>query len=100
MPPDRDETPVIIASKDKLAMIDEFGDTHALTARVAKPYLQLNANSNEKAAFSIEKTGATDGRSDWTPPEEWVPFVPREHIRGRALLIFWRWPFPRFSPIK
>lgn len=100
MPPDRDETPVIVTTRDKLAMIDEFGDTHALSARVSKSYLQLNANSSEKAVFSIEKPQATDGRSDWTPPEEWVPFVPREHIRGRALLIFWRWPFPRFSPIK
>lgn len=98
-PPDRDETPVIIASRDMLAMIDEFGETHALKARISKPFRDQVAGS-ERADFAIEKLGAQDGRSDWQPPEEWVPFVRREHIRGRALLIFWRWPFPRCSPIK
>jgi signal peptidase I len=97
---DRDETPVVIEKQDKLAMIDEFGDVHALTARVSSAFLNLQPNSIPRADFAIERIGATSGTGDWLPPEAWVPFVPREHIRGRALVIFWRWPFPRLSPIK
>ena len=90
MPPDRDETPVVIQSRDALAMIDEFGEVHALKAR---------ANVGEQG-FLIEPAVARDGERAWAPPEDWHGFVKREHVRGRALLIFWRWPFPRFSPIR
>jgi hypothetical protein len=99
-PVDRDETPVVIQGRDKLAMIDEFGDVHALTARVSAAFRNLQQGSGARADFAIERIGASSGTGDWLPPEEWVPFVPREHIRGRALVIFWRWPFPRLSPIK
>jgi signal peptidase I len=97
-PPDRDETPVVIKSRDLLAMIDEFGDVHALKARVSRSFADQPDHGN--ADFMIEDPTAPDGRRDWKPPEKWVPFVPREHIRGRALVIFWRWPLPRLSPIK
>jgi signal peptidase I len=97
---DRDETPVVIEKQDKLAMIDEFGDVHALNARVSRAFLGLQSTPAQRADFAIERPEAANGNTDWLPPEEWVPFVPREHIRGRALVIFWRWPFPRLSPIK
>lgn len=90
MPPDRDETPVVIGSQDAMAMIDEFGEIHALkaSARVDEDGLHI------KAAPGAES------QAEWQPPEAWHGFVRREHIRGRALVIFWRWPFPRFSPIR
>jgi len=94
VPPDRDETPVLITDRDMMAMIDEFGDVHALKARARV------AESNGKQQLFLQPASSQDGGSEWEPPEEWVPFVPREHIRGRALLIFWRMPFPRLSPIR
>jgi signal peptidase I len=97
-PPDRDETPVVIKSRDLLAMIDEYGDVHALKARVSRSFRDQERDG--RADLLIEDPAGQDGRNDWKPPEQWVPFVPREHIRGRALLIFWRWPFPRLAPIK
>jgi signal peptidase I len=93
-PPDRDETPVIVTDRDMLAMIDEFGDVHALKARARV------VDSNGKRQLFLEPSTSQNGEKEWEPPEEWVPFVPREHIRGRALVIFWRWPFPRLSPIR
>ncbi|MGE3173899.1 MAG: signal peptidase I [Planctomycetota bacterium] len=89
-PPDRDETPVVIASRDKIAMLDELGEVHALDA---------DARVEGNALFISPPTPA-GAEGEWQPPEEWVPFVPREHIRGRALLIFWRWPFPQLTPIR
>lgn len=90
MPPDRDETPVVIQSRDAMAMIDEFGEVHALHAR---------ANVGEQG-FMIEAASGREGERAWEPPEAWHGFAKREHVRGRALLIFWRWPFPRLSPIR
>src|SRR5262245_36932805 len=93
-PPDRDETSVLITDRDMMSMIDEFGDGHALKARARV------AESSGKQQLFVQAATSQDGGSEWEPPEEWVPFVPREHIRGRALVIFWRWPFPRLSPIR
>ena len=89
---DRDETPIVIRSKDALAMIDEFGEIHALKGRA-----QVDEKSGE---FTIEPPTTGDGQKSWQPPEDWHGFVKREHIRGRALVIFYRWPFPRLSPIR
>ena len=89
---DRDETPIVIRSKDAIAMIDEFGEVHALKGRGL-----VDPNTGE---FSIEPPTKAEGQQSWQPPEDWHGFVKREHIRGRALVIFYRWPFPRFSPIR
>ena len=89
---DRDETPIVIRSKDALAMIDEFGEIHALKGRA-----QVDEKTGE---FTIEPPTKAEGQQAWQPPEAWHGFVKREHIRGRALLIFYRWPFPRLSPIR
>jgi signal peptidase I len=89
---DRDETPIVIRSKDALAMIDEFGEIHALKGRA-----QVDEKTGE---FTIEPPTTGDGQKSWQPPEDWHGFVKREHIRGRALVIFYRWPFPRLSPIR
>jgi signal peptidase I len=89
---DRDETPIVIRSKDALAMIDEFGEIHALKGRA-----QVDEKTGE---FTIEPPSTGDGQKSWQPPEDWHGFVKREHIRGRALVIFYRWPFPRLSPIR
>jgi signal peptidase I len=98
-PPDRDETPVVIGSRDAMAMIDEFGDVHALHAR-ARVEDGKGPDGSDQRFLNISPPSPQNGGKEWQPPEEWVPFVPREHIRGRALLIFWRWPFPRLSPIR
>lgn len=97
-PPDRDETPVVIASQDKIAMIDEFGEVHALSARARVE--QVRTERGADTHLWIEPPTSQNGSREWEPPEQWVPFVPREQIRGRALLIFWRWPLPRLSPIR
>ena len=94
-PPDRDETPVVISTKSRLAMIDENGDTHALKAKAL-----VTTSDSGRNQLSIQSPGTDNPTSDWTPPEEWVAFVPREHIRGRALVTFWRTPFPRLLPIR
>ena len=94
-PPDRDETPVVLSTQNRLAMIDENGDTHALKAKA----LVTTSDSGRKQ-LSIQLPGTDNPTSDWNPPEEWVAFVPREHIRGRALVTFWRTPFPRLLPIR
>lgn len=94
-PPDRDETPVLVDG-DRMVMIDEFGEIHALHAQA-----QVAGGGPGKGPYlSIQAPGGQNGRTDWKPPTQWVPFVPREHIRGRALLIFWRWPLPRLMPIR
>jgi len=90
--PDRDETPVVLSNRHMLAMIDENGETHALEAKAI-----VTTSSGGRPQLSIGENGPS---SDWNPPENWVPFVPRRHIRGRALIIFWRWPFPRLSPVR
>lgn len=90
-PPDRDETPVVISSKDAMALLDQFGEVHALKAR---------ARVDEAGRILVEPAIKNEGSSAWEPPETWEGFVPKEHVRGRALLIFWRWPFPRLSPIR
>jgi hypothetical protein len=92
MQKDRDETPIVIRSKDALAMIDEFGEIHALKGR--------GLVDEQTGKFTIEPPTTGEGQKSWEPPEDWHGFVKREHIRGRALLIFWRWPFPRMSPIR
>ncbi len=89
-PPDRDETPVVIASRDMMAMIDEFGDVHPLKAQARV----------EDGKINIAPPTSPAGAKEWQPPEAWVGFVPREHIRGRALVRFWRWPYPRFAPVR
>ncbi len=94
-PPDRDETPVIIGSRDQLAMIDEFGDIHALKGRA-----RIGDGPDGRQQLFLSPPTQQGGAAEWEAPEDPVPFVPREHIRGRALVIFWRWPFPRFSPIR
>ena len=94
-PPDRDETPVVLSSRHRLAMIDENGDTHALKAKAL-----VTTSSSGRNQLSIALPDSGDSSTDWNPPEEWVAFVPREHIRGRALVTFWRTPFPRLLPIR
>ncbi len=96
-PPDRDETPVLVASRDKMAMINEFGDVLALNAQAGATY--LNSTCSGTPPFMLQHADNQGGSTEWVPPKEWVPFVPREHIRGRALLIFWR-SWPQLSPIR
>jgi signal peptidase I len=87
-PPDRDETPVVIPSRNAIVMIDEFGEIHRLRARVANASASL-----ERYEPSFLPADGGDGQAGWRPPEEKVPFVPREHVVGRALLVFWPiWP--------
>ncbi len=86
--PDRDETPVLIPSRQTMVMIDEYGEIHRLRTGVSEAFAQ-----GRESTLRLEPVGSTEGRQDWVPPEEKVPFVPREDIQGRALLVFWPvWP--------
>ncbi len=76
--PDRDETPIGIPSRHCIVMIDEFGELLRLQAEVGPDWGQR---------ISFVKPGSQDG--DWTPPETKVPFVPRDDIQGRAILVFY-----------
>jgi signal peptidase I len=88
LPPDRDETPVIVASRGQIAMLDEFGEILALKARA-----EIAGHQGDQRLL-FHAPGAQDGHGEWPPPESMVPFVPREHFQGRALVGFWpTWPF-------
>jgi signal peptidase I len=85
-PPDRDETPIAIPSERAIVMIDEYGEILRLQADVG-------ADWGERIAFVPE--GAKNGQGEWSPPETKVPFVRREDVQGRALLVFY--PMRPFS---
>ena len=79
-PVDADENPVVVPSRGQIAFTDELGEVYALTGKVGTTY-------------NAEKLTFVEGDHVWTPEEELTPFVPREHILGRALVTFWpTWP--------
>lgn len=71
-----DENPVIVRSRQRIAFTDLPGEVHVLKGLPAAAYTQENMLFGEQ------------GR-EWKPPSQPVSFVPREHILGRPLLIFW-----------
>lgn len=83
-PPDRDETPIPILGKDRIVMIDEYGEILSLKGKVGPDW---------PARVSFLKPGGVDARDEWVAPEatnaRGISFVPRGDIRGRALLIFY-----------
>jgi len=76
--PDRDETPIAIPSRDAIVMIDESGEILRLKAKVG-------ADWGRRVSFAAPGTTA----GEWAAPEKAYPFVRREDIRGRALLVFY-----------
>lgn len=93
IPPDRDETPVAIPSRNTVVMIDEYGEILRLRTGIGASYGSKGDQGEARIVF--EPIGSSDGRQDWSPPEEWEPFVPRRDVQGRALAAFW--PFPPLS---
>ena len=79
-PPDRDETPIGIPSEKSIVMIDEFGEILRLSA-------ELGPDWGTRVSFHVP--GAQDGSRDWTAPESKVPFVRRQDIQGRAVMVFY-----------
>ncbi len=83
-PPDRDETPIPIASENAIVMIDEYGEILRLKGTAA-------ADWGKRVAFAQD--GAGNGRGEWVAPETTnapgISFVPRQDIRGRAVLVFY-----------
>ncbi|MBX3463194.1 MAG: signal peptidase I [Planctomycetes bacterium] len=78
--PDRDETPIGIPSQRCIVMIDEFGEILRLEADIGPDWGQ---------GGRVPFVGPGDQDGDWTPPETKVPFVPRDDIQGRAVLVFY-----------
>lgn len=79
-PPDRDETPIGFPTEHAIVMIDEFGEIRRFEAEVGPDW-------GERVSF--KDTSAQDGSRDWVAPEKKVPFVRREDIQGRAVLVFY-----------
>jgi hypothetical protein len=83
--PDRDETPIVFPDEKVVVMIDDVGEYVRMKSGISPAY-----DSDNVLFERLDSTGA-DG--DWRPVEERVPFVPREDIIGRGLLVFWPvWP--------
>jgi len=80
-PPDRDETPIGIPSEHAIVMIDEFGEILRLSAEVGPNW----GNPNVPFRFP----GGQDASRDWIAPESKVPFVRREDVQGRAMMVFY-----------
>ncbi|HEU4418734.1 MAG TPA: S26 family signal peptidase, partial [Planctomycetota bacterium] len=82
-PPDRDETPIAIPSKNAIVMIDEYGEILRLSAEIGSSWPKI----------SFQRVGAANGDREWeaadTKNAPGVSFVPRSDIRGRALLVFY-----------
>jgi hypothetical protein len=83
--PDRDETPIAIPSQGAVVMIDEFGEILRLDAQSGPDWGR--PETGQKVVFT--EPGAQDGKGDWAAPETKVPFVRRQDIQGRALLVFY-----------
>lgn len=80
--PDRDETPIAIKSEETVVMIDEYGEILRLAARIGSDW-------GQEGKVTFQAWDGQDGSSDWSPPQTKVAFVPREHIQGRAILVFY-----------
>lgn len=82
--PDRDETPIPIFGKDRIVMIDEYGEVLSLKGKPGAAW---------PGQVAFQKPGAVDGRDEWVAKDatnaEGISFVRRQDIRGRALLIFY-----------
>lgn len=76
--PDRDETPIAIPSRNAIVMIDEYGEILRLKAKAG-------ADWGRRVSFAAPDTTA----GEWAAAEQAYPFVRREDIRGRALLVFY-----------
>lgn len=83
--PDNDENPVVVRSgspstPDDIVFTDDNGEVHALSGKIGPNYSEHGMQFTD---------GMGNGTRAWTPEEEHVFFVPREHILGRPLLTFW-----------
>lgn len=87
-PPDRDETPIAIPSKNAIVMIDEFGEI-----------LRLEGQPGTNWGPGVVCFKNPDGNGEWVAPEvrnaSGVSFVRRQDIQGRALMVFY--PFRPLS---
>ncbi|MCC6672487.1 MAG: signal peptidase I [Planctomycetes bacterium] len=82
-PPDVDENPIPIRSRERVVFEDEIGEIRVLRAKTSGAYSPQNMLFGEPG-------------QEWHPPERRLPFVRREHMLGRALVGFW--PIPPFGP--
>ena len=83
--PDRDETPIVFPEEKLVVMIDDVGEYVKMKSGVSPAY------DSDNVLF--ERLDSTGPAGDWRPLEERVPFVPREDIIARGLLVFWPiWP--------
>ena len=80
---DADENPVVLPALSKLAFTDRVGEVHAYKTKISPAY------SRENLLFG-------ESGKEWQPESHKTPFVPREHILGRALMGFW--PIPPAGP--
>lgn len=82
-PPDRDETPIPIPSKQAIVMIDENGEILRLKGEIG---------SDWPRTISFKTPGSNDPRSEWkareTTNSKGISFVARGDIQGRALMVF------------
>lgn len=80
--PDPDENPVPVVSRGKVIFTDELGQVRALDGEVGEW-------QPDRITFVD-----SDGAIEWSPATDFVHYVRREDILGRALVAFWPvWPF-------
>jgi signal peptidase I len=97
--PDPDENPVVVMRDKKVVFTDEVGEVWTLDGEAL-----VDTENNRIYGQGTPWFAGEDG--GWTPmPEHQVPdyehFVPREHIIGRPLLVFWpAWPWFRLGFIR
>lgn len=95
-PIDPDETPIALVDRDRMVMIDEWGERHSLKTRFDQDYGLLEVN---ELRYRLKPLVAATGDPElWEPEEAPARFVPREHFQGRAMLYAypieirpWKW---------
>ena len=89
-PPDRDETPIPIPSERAIVLTDEYGEVLRLHGEAAPGW--GDPASGARAVF-LHPGPQQDGRGEWVAPETTnapgISFVPREDVKGRAVLVFY-----------
>ncbi len=86
-PVDADENPVVLRGRDTVVFTDLPGEVHRLRTPIGASYERAPLNGEPHVAFG-------PSGEEWVPQTRKIMFVPREHILGRPVLVFWpTWPF-------
>jgi hypothetical protein len=86
-PVDADENPVVLRGRDRVVFTDLPGEVRTLRTEIGGPYERAPETGEPTVMFG------PPGK-EWSPDTQPVPFVPRAHILGRPVLVFWpTWPW-------